>query len=143
MQSRKLKHLVKILFVLFILSACTSDYIVPEPPAPPVPVVPVDPNDTTSNDTVPVYQTSYSGAIQPMFTAKCIFCHGVGQNAPVLVTGKSYKALMNSPGMVDTINPGSSILYKEMITGGGMSSYCKKADADSVYKWIDQGAKNN
>jgi hypothetical protein len=143
MQSRKLKHLVKIFFILFIFSACTSDYIVPEPPPPPVPVEPINPNDSIPNDTIPVHQISYSGVIQPIFTAKCVSCHGVGQTAPVLVAGKSYKALMNSPGMIDTINPGNSILYKEMAPGGGMSSTCKKADADSVYKWIDQGAKNN
>jgi len=50
---------------------------------------------------------------------------------------------MSIPGMVDTINPGNSSLYLSMKPGGSMSNYCKKANADSVYKWIRQGAKNN
>jgi hypothetical protein len=45
--------------------------------------------------------------------------------------------------MVDTTNPGNSTLYLTMKPGGSMSTYCKKAHADSVYKWIRQGAKNN
>lgn len=130
MQSKKLKKLISLFFVLFILSACTKDVIVPDPPAPPPP--PPVPGEM-----------SYSGVIQPIFTAKCIACHNVGQNAPVLTTGKSYISIMSMSGMVDTVSPGSSILYTEMATGGGMAMYCKKADADSVYKWISQGAKNN
>ncbi len=133
MQSKKLKKLISFLFVLVILSACTKDVIVPEPAAPPSPPPPPPPPG----------QISYSAKIQPIFTAKCVACHGVGQSAPVLVENKSYKALMNSPGMIDTITPGNSILYLEMANGGGMAVYCKKADADSVYKWISQGAHNN
>lgn len=132
MQSRKLKKLITIFFVLFIFSSCSSDYIVPDPPAPP----PAPPSPTD-------YQTSYSGAIQPIFNAKCLMCHKQGQTPPVLSEGKSYQSLMTMPGQIDTIVPGNSILYKKMAPGGSMAPYCKKADADSVYKWISQGAKNN
>ncbi len=131
MQSRKLKNLVMFFSVLFILSSCASDLIVPDPPVAPAPP---DPNEN---------QISYADQIQPVFTAKCAFCHGVGQNPPVLVQGKSYQSLMTIPGMVDTAVPGNSELYKSMASGGSMAQYCKKADADSVYKWIRQGAKNN
>lgn len=130
MQSKMLNKLISLFFVLFILTSCAKDAIVPDPPAPPPP--PPAPG-----------KMSYSGVIQPIFTAKCLLCHGVGMTAPILAAGKSYQSLMNMPGMIDTITPGSSILYMEMATGGGMSSYCKKADADSVYKWISQGAINN
>jgi len=132
MQIRKLKKLFTTLIVIFILSSCSSDYIVPEPPeaeAPPPP-----PNES---------KISYSGEIQPIWTAKCMPCHAQGAALPTLADGKSYQSLMSIPGMVDTINPGNSILYLEMKPGGGMSTYCKKANADSVYKWIRQGAKNN
>jgi hypothetical protein len=126
------------LLVLFFIYSCTTDVIVPDPPEPPAP-----PHNDSIPDTIPVYQISYSGRIQPIFTNKCMPCHAVGAAAPVLVAGKSYQSLMSMSGMIDTITPGNSILYKEMKPGGGMSNYCKKADADSVYKWIDQGAKNN
>ena len=133
MQIRMLNKLVTTLSVIFILSSCTSDYIVPEPPEPPA-----NPNDTTPQSII-----SYSGEIQPVFTAKCMPCHAAGAALPVLASGKSYQSLMSIPGMVDTINPGNSALYLSMKPGGSMSNYCKKADADSVYKWIRQGAKNN
>jgi len=132
MQIRKLKKLITNIIVIFILSSCTSDYIIPEPPAPPE--APPSPNEN---------KISYSGEIQPIFNAKCVSCHGVGQAAPVLAAGKSYQALMSSAGMIDTITPGNSKLYQEMAPGGGMSSHCNKSNADSVYKWIRQGAKNN
>ena len=130
MQSKKLKKLITIFFVLFIFSACTKDLIVPDPPAPPPP--PPVPG-----------KMSYAGIIQPIFTAKCVSCHGVGQNAPILSDGKSWQSLHNMSGMIDTIAPANSILYKEMATGGGMAAHCTKANADSVYKWISQGALNN
>ncbi|MFZ4522342.1 MAG: hypothetical protein ACOYNC_11595 [Bacteroidales bacterium] len=132
MQSRKLKKLLAIFFVLFIFSSCSRDYIVPEPPTPAPP--PPPPNEN---------KISYAGEIQPVFTAKCAMCHGVGQTAPVLVSGKSYQSVMNMSGMVDTVAPGNSTLYKKMAVGGSMHQYCTTANADSVYKWIRQGAKNN
>jgi len=132
MQSRTLKKLISIFFVIFILSSCTSDFIVPDPPAPPP--APPSPNEN---------KISFSGEIQPIFTAKCGLCHGVGQNPPVLAAGKSYQSLMSMPGMIDTVVPGNSTLYKKMAAGGSMAQYCTKANADSTYKWIRQGAKNN
>ena len=132
MQIRKLKKLFTTLFVIFILSSCSSDYVVPDPPAPPP--APPSPNES---------KISYSGEIQPIWNDKCMPCHAVGAALPVLATGKSYQSLMSIPGMVDTINPGNSALYLSMIPGGSMINYSKKANADSVYKWIRQGAKNN
>lgn len=131
MQSRTLKNLVTIVFVIFVLSSCTSDYIVPEPPVAPTP--------PDSNESI----ISYSGAIQPIWTAKCLACHNVGKTPPILAAGRSYQSLMGMPGMVDTTNPPNSTLYKKMATGGSMAAYCTKADADSTLKWIRQGARNN
>ena len=129
MQSKKLKKLLTIVLVLFIFSSCTKDVIVTDPPAIKAPVVPG--------------QISFSGRIQPIFTANCVKCHKVGGVAPVLEEGKSYQALMNTPGLINTAAPASSILYQEMAPGGSMSSFCTVADSDSTYKWISQGAKNN
>ena len=130
MQIRALKKVITILSVIFILSACSKDSIVPDPPTPPPP--PPVPG-----------QISYAGEIQPIFTADCIRCHGVGMVLPTLVEGKSYLSLMNTADMVIVAAPGNSILYRKMSSGGSMASYCTKANADSVYKWISQGAKNN
>ena len=129
MQIRKLKKLIALFSVIFILSSCAKDTIVPDPPVAPVPPVPG--------------QISYAGEIQPIFTDKCVSCHGVGQVAPVLADGKSYLALKNMPDMINVAAPDNSILYQKMATGGSMAGHCTKANADSVYKWISQGAKNN
>ena len=131
MQSRTLKKLISIFFVLFIFSSCTRDFIVPDPPAPPQPPPPANEN-----------KISYAGEIQPIFTEHCINCHGDGGKNPVLVAGKSYHALTSMEGMIDTVVPGNSILYLKMSTGT-MKDFCSKANADSTYKWIRQGAKNN
>jgi len=131
MQSKKLKKLLTIFFVLVLFSSCKHDYIVLDPPA--------SPAAPDSNENI----ISYSGEIQPIFTANCVKCHGIGQVAPVLAEGKSYQALMNASGMIDVINPGNSLLYRKMASGGSMSSFCTKANTDSTYKWIRQGAKNN
>ena len=132
MQFRKMKKLFTTLFVALILSSCTSDYIVPEPPSPPP--APPSPNEP---------KISFAGEIQPIFTGKCMPCHATGAALPNLEEGKSYQSLWSINGMLDTITPDNSNLYKSMKPGGSMSSYCKKANADSVYKWIRQGARNN
>jgi mono/diheme cytochrome c family protein len=132
MQSKTLRKLLTIFFVLVIFSSCSRDNIVPDPPAPPAP-----PPDSTES------QISYSGEIQPIFTANCVKCHATGKVAPTLSEGKSYQSLMNTAGMIDVAAPGNSKLYQEMQPGGGMSSFCTKANSDSTYKWIRQGAKNN
>lgn len=131
MHSKKFLNLFLVVFALFLFS-CASETIAPEPPAPPAP--PPSPTDN---------KISFAGEIQPIFNAKCAVCHGVGQNPPVLSQGKSYQSLMSIPGMIDTIVPANSDLYKSMITGGSMAAYSSKANADSVFKWIYQGAKNN
>ena len=140
MQYRTLKKLITIIFVLFIISSCNKDRIVPEPPELTGTNV-TPPPDSTEN------KISYKGEIQPIFTAHCASasCHG-GQNDPNLTNSKSYQSLMSISGMIDTTNPGNSILYKEILPPNGkMYQYGNntKADADSVYKWIRQGAKNN
>ena len=134
MQSKKLKKLIAIFFVLFIFSSCTKDLIVPDPPAPP----PAPPSPTEN-------KISFEAEIEPIFNAKCVGCHGVGGISPVLANDKAWQSLMSMPGMIDTVTPGSSILYTEMLPpNGGMVQYgSTRANADSVYKWIRQGAKNN
>jgi len=139
MQFRKFKTIAAFIVVAIALYACEADYIAQEP------AIPDTPADTTGNDTTHTVQSiiSYSGEIQPVFTAKCMPCHAAGKAQPILEEGKSYQSLMSIGGMVDTVSPANSALYKSMKPGGSMSNYCSKKNADSVYKWIDQGAKNN
>jgi hypothetical protein len=129
MQNKKLKKLITIFFVLIIFSSCSRDYIVPDPPAAP-------PSPTEN-------KISFELQILPIFDEKCVSCHGPGQTPPDLSNDHAYQALTTMPGMVDTITPGNSTLYKKMASGGSMAQYCTKANADSVYKWIRQGARHN
>jgi hypothetical protein len=123
MQKRKIFNAFIMLTagMLFFVS-CTSDLIKPEPITPP-----------SSN-------LSYSGNVQPIFTSKCINCHG-GAIAPDLTAANSYNSL-NSMGLINTSDPSKSEIYIEMSTGG-MSSYCTASEAATVLAWIEQGAKNN
>lgn len=139
-----LKHLFPFIVVVVLITSC--EYIAPEPPAPIDPYTFTDPTDTTPKppDTTPQSIISLSGYIQPViFTKKCLPCHKAGNVLPVLENGKAYASLWSMGGMLDTASPSNSVLYKKMNTGGSMNQYCKKRDADSVLKWIDQGAKDN
>jgi len=77
--------------------------------------------------------------IQPIFTAKCITCHGAIK-APDLREGHSYKALTEG-GYVNL--PGeTSNLYLKM-TGQEHTPRSSEADKSNVLIWINQGAHNN
>jgi len=107
---------------MLLFASCTSDLIKPEPVTPP------------SSD------LSYSADVQPIFTSKCVGCHG-GAIAPDLTAANSYNSL-TTMGLINTANPPKSEIYIEMSTGS-MSSYCTSSDAATVLAWIEQGAKNN
>jgi hypothetical protein len=121
MQYRKYAFMVAVLMSLVTLWSCEYEKIQPDLP--------------------PVNQEiSYSADIQPIWNKSCTGCHGSGMTAPDLTEGNSYNDLMNG-GFVVTSDPDDSKIYTEMI--GGMSSYTNTSDANLVYVWIQQGAKNN
>ena len=124
MQNRKLRNLITFITGIFILSSCTSDYIVPEPSPP------------------SGAQVSYATQIQPYFNSNCISCHATGSDAPDLTEGKSYQALM-SMNLVNTATPEKSRLYEKINTGGSMNQHSTVAGNKLVLSWIQQGAKNN
>lgn len=77
--------------------------------------------------------------IQPIFTAKCITCHG-GTQFPNLSEGKAYSSLTKG-GFVTA--PGeTSGLYLQM---NSSSHVARSSDTDKqkVLNWINQGALNN
>jgi hypothetical protein len=82
---------------------------------------------------------SFSTDIQPIFTSKCISCHG-GTRTPDLREGKSYASLSNG-GFV-TKPAESSILYSTM-SGSEHASRSTDEQKLKVLYWITQGAKNN
>ena len=90
---------------------------------------------------------------------KCMPCHGVGTPYPVQLQPiqTAYNSLFygfssGGSAYVDTINPGSSFLYKTILgengitimpplsnNNGGLSNQ----DVEMIYLWISQGARNN
>lgn len=82
---------------------------------------------------------SFGRAIQPIFDAKCISCHG-GATAPDLRADNSHKAITN--GNYATLPAEASALYKAIVDNSH-TSYTVKAEKDSILTWISQGAKDN
>lgn len=120
------------LFVMLLASlffaSCQYDFEVkPEPTPPP------EPGDTLS----------FSAVIVPIFTAKCVACHG-GSEAPDLRAENAYNSLQ-STGLINTAIPEDSKIYT--YPNPDVSGHVwKKYSADEAAKvlfWIQQGALNN
>jgi hypothetical protein len=81
----------------------------------------------------------FQGDIQPIFSAKCVTCHG-GVTSPNLTDGKSYNALTKG-GYVNAPAE-TSRLYVKMNSSEHMPR-STQADRLKVLYWIEQGALNN
>ena len=125
MQKRKSIWLSALILagIMMFIASCTSELIKPEATAKP-----------GSN-------LSYSADVQPIFTSKCVGCHGTGATSPDLTAANSFNSL-NSLGLISTGNPSQSTLYVQM-SSGTMATNCTPSDAATVLAWIEQGAKNN
>jgi hypothetical protein len=77
--------------------------------------------------------------IQPIFTSKCIMCHGGSRN-PDLRDGKSYASLTTG-GYVQLPAETSKLYLK--ITSSSHESRTLPIEKDKILFWIRQGAKNN
>ena len=84
---------------------------------------------------------SYATDIQPFFDAKCISCHG-GNVAPDLSAPDSYGNLF-SGNYINASDPGSSLLFAKINTGGSMEPYASDTERALTLKWIEQGAQDN
>ena len=89
---------------------------------------------------------------------KCMPCHGIGTPYPVQLQPiqTAYNSLFygfSSAGnpYFDTVNPGSSFLYKTVLGADGVTIMpplsnnnggLSNQDIDMIYLWISQGAKN-
>jgi hypothetical protein len=87
----------------------------------------------------PNYAWSFAADIQPMFTAKCVTCHG-GVTSPNLTEGKSYNALTKG-GYVNAPAE-TSRLYAKMNSSEHLPR-STEADRLKVLYWIQQGTLNN
>ena len=114
--------------LLSMMTSCEKDYLIP--------IKSVIPDSV-----------SFAANVIPIFEKSCIAsgCHNTGGIAPDLTKDNAYNDLMLY-GMVDTLNPASSILYARMTSKGSPmppSGLLKAGEDELILKWIEQGAKNN
>lgn len=113
------------LFLILGLISCYKDIILP-----------------TVVSTKPPQYVSFSGDLQPIFTANCATagCHVKGAQVPYLTPDVSYQQLLG--GFVNTVKPEQSQLYI-MINGNMQVHIPDAADRQRIYDWIRNGAPNN
>ena len=96
-------------------------------------------------------QVSYQQHIQPIFNMYCVNggCHAGGSPAGNLSldASVSYSQLMKSgSGNIDVAQPNFSLLYSQMNSSSNPMPQTGRLDSCTiglVFKWIQQGAKNN
>ena len=117
---RIINFLLAGLFVsLLIFSACEK--VVYPPPEPPPAGI------------------SYADTIQPIWDAKCVFCHN-GSRSPDLRPENSHSSLVNG-GYVNVEDPPESELMK--ILYDSHSSRATEAEKLLILAWIEEGALDN
>ena len=88
---------------------------------------------------IPPDSVSYSLDIQPIFTDKCVSCHG-GTRNPDLRPDNSFDALI-SGGYVNTDDPASSVLMNKLY--GSHNARANEPEKQLILLWIEEGAKDN
>jgi len=123
-----LKYTGILLLIVFGLSSCYKDIVIPK--------LAVDPDG-------PPQPVSFKTELATIFNAKCtdVGCHVSGSHKPYLTTDVSYLQIVNG-GFINTALPKESVLYKMVF--GEMSQYIPSStDKQKVYDWIRNGAPNN
>jgi hypothetical protein len=127
-----MKLKIKILMMAFVASVafagCYKDILSPGQ----------DPN-------APPQFVSFSGDLQPIFTANCALsgCHDGASHNPDLREGTSYQSL-TTKGFVNTLVPNQSKIYNVVYSGEmPPSGALKPADMQRILDWIRNGAPNN
>jgi hypothetical protein len=94
-----------------------------------------------------------SGDVQPIWTANCVACHGLGGNAPDLRSGSSWASTVGVPSnctvgtRIVISSASTSVLYLRM-TGGSCGAMPPAGILSStltniVRDWINNGAQPN
>lgn len=129
-----IKLLFAVVVVALLFSNCEYNFIVP---------IEVPPTDPDNPDTTTVY---FSTDVEPIFNNGnyCTACHATGKTPPDLTTGNAYSAI-NSTRYLNTGTPEESLIYKYPLpeTTTHMQKKYNSAQAATILKWIQQGAKNN
>lgn len=124
-----MKKLIILLGSLFIITACQYEVIEVEVIPPP------DPN----------VELSFTTDILPIFTAgnNCTSCHAPGKTKPDLTAANAYASLKD--GYLVENNPGSSKIYTYPHPDASTHRWVvfTKNQAELLFTWINQGAKNN
>lgn len=97
--------------------------------------------NTKDDQVIAPENVSFSKDVQPIFTAKCIVCHG-GSKSPDLREGYSYNSLTATSKYINTESPAQSYFYK-VISTGKMAKYLNDYDRAIILRWIELGAKND
>ena len=83
----------------------------------------------------------FSSDVQPIFTSKCISCHG-GTQAPDLREQNSYSVL-TAGSYLNLTEPENSNFYKKISGSGSMAQYATNEDRAIILRWIELGALDN
>ncbi len=83
---------------------------------------------------------SFSSDIQPIFTEKCIGCHGGSLN-PNLTEGNAYASLV--PSLIDTTVAAENTTFYVKISAGTMKDKLDDVQRSTILQWIKEGAKDN
>ncbi|MFA6403466.1 MAG: hypothetical protein WCX31_17865 [Salinivirgaceae bacterium] len=94
---------------------------------------------------VPTEPISFSEQIQPIFSNQnCTGCHTDSHASGLdLTPGNSYQSLMSNTGVVDTLNPATSLIVTIPASTGSHYKIYTAQDDLLVLTWIEEGAKNN
>jgi len=129
---KNLLLLTSIVGAVLYFSSCEQYQYLVENDVPP-------PSDTTGDSVIVI---SFKKSVEPIFTTdNCIACHKAGKN-PDLRTGYAYQSLKNG-GHVEQPAATSKLYVKITKDPGHSSMMPLKASKDTIYMWIDQGAKDN
>jgi hypothetical protein len=93
----------------------------------------------------PDEEISFTEEIIPIFTAKCIGCHGGGIN-PDLRAANAFESLVTDANpttkYVDTANPAGSLIYTKLLSGSH-ATIPTDIEKQMILKWVQDGALNN
>ncbi len=82
---------------------------------------------------------SFSDHVVPIFSDKCVTCHNGGGLDLDLRPDEAYQSLQDE-NLIGSGSPDNSPLYKKLEGGHGNAN---ATDLAIIYRWLEQGAKDN